>query len=79
MKVADGSGQVAQVSSAEPLATRRWYLVSGSYDAASGELSEHYAAFAQTESPKWVKLEGWRLRRKYQMIARGYRMMKDLV
>jgi N,N-dimethylformamidase len=39
MKVADGSGQLAQVSSAEPLATRRWYLVSGSYDAESGELS----------------------------------------
>ncbi len=39
MRVADGGGKVAEISTGEPLAMRRWYLVSGSYDALAGKLS----------------------------------------
>ena len=38
MRVGDGAGKVAQISTGVPLATRRWYLASGSYDALTGEL-----------------------------------------
>ena len=33
MRLGDGSGRVAEISTGEPLAARRWYLVSGSYNA----------------------------------------------
>ena len=33
LRVGDGGGNVAEISTGEPLAMRRWYLVSGSYDA----------------------------------------------
>jgi N,N-dimethylformamidase len=39
MRVGDGAGNMAEISTGEPLATRRWYLVSGSHDARTGELS----------------------------------------
>ena len=39
MRVGDGSGNVAEISTGEPLAMRRWYLVSGSYDALTGKLN----------------------------------------
>ncbi len=39
MKVGDGSGNVSEVSIDKPLATRRWHLVSGLYDAKSGQIS----------------------------------------
>lgn len=39
MRVGDGSGNVAEISTGEPLAMRRWHLVSGSYDALTGELN----------------------------------------
>ena len=39
MRVGDGSGNVAEISTGEPLAARRWYLASGSYDLATGEIS----------------------------------------
>ena len=38
MRVGDGEGNVAEVGTGEPLAMRRWYLVSGSYDAKTGEI-----------------------------------------
>jgi N,N-dimethylformamidase len=38
IRVGDGSGNSVEISTGEPLATRRWYLVSGSYDALTGEL-----------------------------------------
>lgn len=39
MRVADGTGNIAEVSTGVRLAERRWYLVSGSYDARTGSLS----------------------------------------
>ena len=39
MRVGDGRGGVVEIGTGEPLAARRWYLVSGSYDAAAKELS----------------------------------------
>ncbi len=39
MRVGDGGGNVAEISTGVPLAMRRWHLVSGSYDASTGELS----------------------------------------
>ena len=39
LRVGDGGGNVAEISTGEPLAMRRWYLVSGSYDALTGELN----------------------------------------
>ena len=39
MRVGDGGGIVAEISTGEPLAMRRWHLVSGSYDAQTGELN----------------------------------------
>ena len=39
MRVGDGDGNVAEINTGEPLALRRWYLVSGSYDALTGELN----------------------------------------
>lgn len=39
MRVADGSGGVAEINTGVPLAKRRWCLVSGSYDARTGELT----------------------------------------
>ncbi len=39
MRVGGGGGNVAEISTGEPLAMRRWHLVSGSYDAPTGELS----------------------------------------
>lgn len=41
MCLGDGNGPVTTVSTNKPLATRRWHLVSGSYDAKTGELSVH--------------------------------------
>ena len=38
LRLGDGSGGIAEVSTGEPLAERRWYLVSGSYDAATREI-----------------------------------------
>jgi N,N-dimethylformamidase len=38
LSLGDGSGGIAEVSTGEPLAERRWYLVSGSYDAATREI-----------------------------------------
>jgi N,N-dimethylformamidase len=39
LRVGDGRGNVAEVSSEVPLAARRWYLVAGSYDAAARTIS----------------------------------------
>ena len=39
MRVGDGGGSMTEVSTGEPLAMRRWYLVSGSYDAETGNLN----------------------------------------
>lgn len=39
MRAGDGDGNVVEISTGKPLAMRRWYLVSGSYDAKTGELS----------------------------------------
>jgi N,N-dimethylformamidase len=39
MQVGDGNGNTAQVTTGVPLAMRRWCLVSGSYDAGTGDLS----------------------------------------
>lgn len=38
MKVGDGGGNVAEINTGKPLAMRRWYLVSGFYDAKTGEI-----------------------------------------
>ena len=38
MRIADGQGRVVEVDTGTPLASRRWYLVSGSYDAQTKEL-----------------------------------------
>ena len=38
LRVGDGSGGLTEVSTGTPLTARRWYLVSGSYDAATREL-----------------------------------------
>lgn len=38
MRVGDCNGGIAEVSTGESLAVRRWYLVSGSYDAATKEI-----------------------------------------
>ncbi len=48
MRVGDGGGNVAQVSSGEPLAERRWYLVSGSYDASARKISVRQLADEST-------------------------------
>jgi N,N-dimethylformamidase len=39
LRVGDGGGNTTEVSTGEPLAMRRWYLVSGSYDALTGEIN----------------------------------------
>ena len=39
MRLGDGCGNTTEVSTGEPLSMRRWYLVSGSYDALTGELN----------------------------------------
>ncbi len=39
LKVGDGNGKYFEISTGVPLAARRWTLVSGSYDAAKGELN----------------------------------------
>jgi N,N-dimethylformamidase len=39
MRLGDGRGGVAEIGTGKPLALRRWYLVSGSYDAATRELT----------------------------------------
>jgi N,N-dimethylformamidase len=39
MRVGDGCGNMTEISIGEPLAMRRWVLVSGSYDALTGELN----------------------------------------
>ena len=39
IKLGDGCGKKVEISTGEPLAMRRWYLVSGSYDALKGELN----------------------------------------
>ncbi len=39
MRLGDGGGAVSEVSTAKPLAARRWHLVSAAYDAATKELS----------------------------------------
>jgi N,N-dimethylformamidase len=39
LRVGDGAGHVSEVSTGAALAGRRWYLVAGSYDAATGILS----------------------------------------
>ena len=38
LRLGDGSGGIVEVSTGEPLAERRWHLVSGSYDAATREI-----------------------------------------
>ena len=39
MRVGNGNGDTAEINTGEPLAARRWYLVSGSYDAVTKELN----------------------------------------
>ena len=39
MRLGDGNGNVAQVSTGGPLAVRRWHLVAAAYDAATRDLS----------------------------------------
>jgi len=39
LRVGDGSGEVTEISTGQPLAERRWCLVAGSFDAASGTLA----------------------------------------
>lgn len=39
LRVGDGQGSVAEATTGIPLAERRWYLVSGSYDAESGQIT----------------------------------------
>jgi N,N-dimethylformamidase len=48
LRVGDGAGQVTQVSSGAPLAQRRWYLVSGSYDASEGTIGVRQRAEEST-------------------------------
>ena len=38
MRIGDGSGGFAEINTGEPLSERRWYLVSGSYDAPTNEV-----------------------------------------
>ena len=38
MRIGDGNGAITEINTGTPLAARRWYLVSGSYDAATKEL-----------------------------------------
>lgn len=39
LRIGDGKGCIGEISTKTPLALRRWHLVSGSYDAITGELS----------------------------------------
>jgi N,N-dimethylformamidase len=39
MRLGDGNGGVAEISTGKPLAVRRWHLVAAAYDAATRELS----------------------------------------
>ncbi len=39
LRVGDKTGKVSDVSTGVPLAERRWYLVSGSYDSGTGEIT----------------------------------------
>jgi N,N-dimethylformamidase len=48
MRVGDGVGGVTEISTGAPLAERRWYLVSGSYDASRRELSVSQKPIAST-------------------------------
>ncbi len=48
MRVGDGIGGLAEISTGAPLAERRWYLVSGSYDASTRELSVSQKPVAST-------------------------------
>jgi len=48
MRVGDGIGGFTEISTGTPLAERRWYLVSGSYDAATREVSVSQEPVAST-------------------------------
>lgn len=48
MRVGDGQGSVAEVTTGESLVARRWYLVSGAYDATSGEMTVCQAPVTST-------------------------------
>ena len=48
MRVGDGVGGLAEISTGAPLAERRWYLVSGSYDASTKEISVSQKPVAST-------------------------------
>jgi N,N-dimethylformamidase len=48
MRVGDGIGGLAEISTGAPLAERRWYLVSGSYDASTKEISVSQKPVAST-------------------------------
>jgi N,N-dimethylformamidase len=39
LRVADGAGRVAEVTTSLPLAARRWYLLAASHDAESGQIT----------------------------------------
>jgi len=53
IRVGDGIGGLTEIRTGEPLAERRWYLVSGSYDASTRELSV-------SQEPVMATLEGLR-------------------
>ena len=48
MRVGDGVGGVTEISTGAPLAERRWYLVFGSYDASTKEISVSQKPVAST-------------------------------
>ncbi len=48
MRVGDGVGGLAEISTGAPLAERRWYLVSGTYDASTKEISVSQKPVAST-------------------------------
>jgi N,N-dimethylformamidase len=48
MRVGDGIGGLTEISTGAPLAERRWYLVSGSYDASTQEMSVSQEPVAST-------------------------------
>jgi len=64
MRVADGIGGFTEISTGAPLAERRWYLVCGSYDASTREMSVSQEPLAST-------LEGLRAARA-SVAASGY-------
>ncbi len=69
MRVGDGQGGLAEISTGAPLAERRWYLVAGSYDASTREISV-------SQEPAASTLEGLRAA-SARGAARGFAAAKS--